>query len=306
MNQTDPSGKTGAHLPNLHNNLPATFVDGFNAGDIPFDAEIESVRQQYCASSGRPLSKVPADVVSNLITIHGRSTAIKVLQTQQIKYSYDWIWLNHEGLANLADHRPAEYFVYATSKLLQDITLHSELMRMREAARAWQHLQSIDDEMIIPINELLRRLLAGWHRSKLNKHFANLVNKRVDIIASSMDNIIKFQMELTDLIQLLVAKRKKREQMEKGMSVFKMQRMIRGLSSLELDIGQELNDFDIIDGKSSEVIHAHTGTAYRHAHINHDLAKLVKKENAARKYSTIAIRKPAAPFKLKIGGGNNG
>ncbi len=269
-----------------------------------FPAEIESVRQQYCASSGRPLSIVPADIVSNLITIHGTQTAIKILQTQQIKYSYDWIWLNQDGLESLAEHRPAEYFIYATSKLLQDVTLHSELMRLHEAAEAWRSLQDIDSEIIIPINELLRRLLAGYKRNRLNKHLLKLVNTKVNAIASSIDNLLMFQMELTDLIQTLIANRKASDAVERGMSNFRAQRMIKALSALEVEVGIELNDFDIVHGKSSEVIHGITGTQYRHSHINHDLATQEKILTAEPDggFSVPMKKQKAFAFKLKIGG----
>ena len=265
----------------------------FDVQSIPFDAEIEAVRQQYCGHSGRPLSKVPHDVVANIITVHGRETCIKILQTQQKKYSYEWIWLNHEGLEKLALHRPKEYFVYACSKLLQDVTLHSELMRLHEAAQAWQNLQPVDETIITPINELLRRLLANYKRSQLNKHLQSFRNKRVNEITATINNLTRLQIELTDLIQTLIEKRKKEEQLERGMSVFKMQRMITALSGLELSVGRELNDFDIVDGKSSDVIHAITGTKYRHAKV----------DKRQKQYSQPVVkRKPKTGFKLNLGG----
>ena len=286
MTNETPSGKTGSILANA-----AQQQNPINLNSIPFDAEIEAVRQQYCTHSGRPLSKVPATIVHQLLTIHGHRVTIEVLRSQQIKCSYDWIWLNHEGLDHLAAHRPKEYFVYACSKLLQDVTLHSELMRLNEAALAWESLQPIDDEILNPINELLRRLLAGYKRAKLNKYLTKLVNKRVDVIASKLSNLTKLQIELTDLIQTLIAKRKAQDEMERGMSVFKMQRMITTLSHLEVSVGRELNDFDIISGKSSEVIHAITGTQYRHA----------KADNRQKQYSTPTIKvKPKAGLKLKL------
>ena len=265
------------------------------ANMIPFDPEIEAVRQQYCANSGKPLSKVPADVVNNIITIHGRETCIKILKTQQIKYSYEWIWLNHEGLEKLALHQPREYFIYATCKLMQDVTVDDELERLHMAADAWQLLQSVDETVIAPVNETLRRLLAGYKRKQINKYLAEFKWIRIDLIAESLSNISAFQIELTDLLQFLIEERKKKEAIEEGMSVFRMQRMITALSQLEIEVGKELNDFDIIDGKSSDVIHAITGTQYQH----------IKSDGRQKNYSTKPIiQKPAKTgfkIQLKIG-----
>ena len=269
------------------------FVE-FNADAIPFDDEINSVRQQYCANSGRPLAIVPHQIVADLITVHGRETTIKILQMQQKKYSYEWLWLNNDGLDNLSAHRPKEYFVYTCSKLLQDLTLHSELMRLGEAAEAWRNLQTIDDSIIAPINELLRRLLANYKRKDLNKHFAKLVDKHVNNITKTMESLIIFQLELTDLIQMLIAKQKKQAQLEHGMTVFKMQRMITKLSQLEVTIGRELNDFDFIDGKASDIIHAKTGTVYRHLHT--------KRGNQYSQKPVVAKKGSGFKFKLNLGG----
>lgn len=261
----------------------------FNADTIPFDDEIEKVRQQYCAHSGRPLAIIPHQIVADLITLHGRSTTIKILQMQQKKYSYEWLWLNNEGLDSLAAHRPKEYFIYTCSKLLQDLTLHSELMRLGEAAIAWRNLESIDASIIDPINELLRRLIANYKQKDLNKRLAKLVNKHVNIITESIDNLIKFQLELTNTIQAFVKTAKEQAKLQRGMSAFKMQRMITSLSQLEITIGRELNDFDFIDGKASDVIHAKTGTAYRHLHIKR-----------GHQYSKKPIIKKGSGFKFKL------
>lgn len=266
----------------------------FNADSIPFDDEINAVRQQYCANSGRPLAIVPQQIVADLITVHGRTTTIKILQSQQKKYSYEWLWLNNEGLDNLSSHRPKEYFVYACSKLMQNLTLHSELMRLNEAATAWRNLQSIDESIINPINELIRRLLANYKQKELTRHLAKLMNKHVNDITKTMENLVVFQLELTDLIQAFVAKAKKQAQLEQGMTVFKMQRMITKLSQLEITIGRELNDFDFIDGKASEVIHAKTGTAYRHLHT--------KRGNQYSQKPTTIKKGTGFKFKLKLGG----
>lgn len=261
----------------------------FDANTIPFDSEIESVRQQYCANSGRPLAIVPHQIVADLITIHGRETTLKILLMQQKKYSYEWLWLNNEGLESLAVNRVHEYFVYTCSKLLQDCTLHSELMRMNEAAIAWRNLQKVDEDIITPINELIRRLLANYKQKDLNPKLAKLINKHVNVITESIDNLVMFQLELTDMIQAFVAQEKKDAAILKGLSVFKMQRMITNLSQLEIVVGRELNDFDFIDGKASEIVHGKTGTAYRHLHIKR-----------GHQYSKKPIVKKGSGFKFKL------
>ena len=274
----------------------------FNADIIPFDDEIEKVRQQYCAHSGRPLAIVPQQIVADLITIHGRSTTIKILQMQQKKYSYEWLWLNNDGLDSLAVHRPKEYFVYACSKLLQDLTLHSEMMRLGEAATAWRNLEKIDEIIIDPINELLRRLIANYKQKDLNQKLAKLINKHVNVITESIDNLVVFQLELTNTVQAFVFAAKKQAKLEHGMSAFKMQRMITNLSQLEITVGRELNDFDFIDGKASEVIHGKTGTVYQKQNIKHDLMtqKHLLTAEPTGGFSRKAIVKKGSGFKFKL------
>lgn len=308
---TNPSGKT--EMPHTEIQSRDDFIidcmekaekyDELQIDSIPFDAEIEAVRQQYCAHSGRPLSKVPSEVVHNLITIHGRETCIKILKTQQVKYSYDWIWLNENGLNNLAIHKPAEYFVYAFSKLMQNQTIDAELSRLGCAAKAWRQLQSIDETVIMPINELLRRALANYKLKQIDKYLVDFTFHCVDEVTASIANLAKFQLELTDLIQTLVAKQKQLDEIERGMSAFRLQKMITTLSKLELEIGRELNDFDIVSGKSSDVIHGITGTQYRHSHIKQDFRKYSDKI----RYSQQTIKTKAKPgFRLKLKGDSNG
>lgn len=309
-----PSGKTGTQQDKIEkqeNKLfdeiytekhetefgTVSYKPQFDAETIPFDAEIEMARQQYCEASGKPLCKVDADTVNNLLTIHGRETTIKILLTQQKQISLEWIWLNNDGLDKLAMHDPAGYFVYAASKLLQDVTIHNELMRLHEAAMAWKNLQAIDDSILPPINELIRRLLAGYKRNKLNKYLAKFAKKKVNEITSELSNLTQFQIELTDLIQDLIAKKKKKEIYESGMTAFRMQSMITALSELEMAVGKEFNDFDIVDGKSSESIHAIVGTKYRHTKV----------DKRQKQYSQQTVKtKVTAGFKLKIGDNDNG
>ncbi len=300
-------------IPNKHPDFDSVFSEKYKStfgtlsvkpelhiDSIPFDEDIEKVRQQYCANSGRPLAIVPHQIVADLITIHGRSTTIKILQMQQKKYSYEWLWLNNDGLESLAINRAKEYFVYTCSKLMQDLTLHSELMRLNEAAIAWHNLQTIDETIITPINELIRRLLANYKQKELNPRLGKLVNKHVNVITQSVDNLIIFQLELTDMIQAFIAKSKKQAAEQKGMSVFKMQRMITTLSQLEITVGRELNDFDFIDGKASEIIHGKTGTLYQHQHIKHDL--MIQKHLLTAEPKGGFSRKPIVKkgFKLKL------
>jgi len=256
------------------------------------DNELDSARQQYCEHSGKPLSKVDAITVENLVTIHGRRVAIEILKTQQRQVSLEWIWLNDSGLQKLALHEPVEYFVYATSKLLQDVTLHNELMRLHEGAEAWRKLQSIDPMVLHPINELIRRLLAHYNRKQIAHKLAKFKEKKVNRISESLSAISQYQLDLTDLIKDLVAMKRKTVAMTKGMSNFRLQGMITHLSELELSVGMEMNDFDLIDGKSADSVDAIVGRQY---------GNKVNKEAAKQKYAT----KPTTikgGFKLNLGG----
>lgn len=257
---------------------------------IEQDQELMEARQQYCECSGKPLCKVKIETVQALIDIHGREITLKILRTQQKKVSLEWIWLNTDGLENLAAHDPKGYFVYCASKLLQDLTVHSELMRLHEAANAWQNLSTISNDVIAPINELLRRLLGQYKRKQLNGELSKLKTKRVNEITQSIDSLTTFQFFLTDLIQKLIASKKKKEIYEAGMMQFRTQTMITALSELELSVGKEFNDFDIVDGKSIDSIHAVVGTKYRHS------------KQDKNKFSQKTIKKPAGKITLKIGG----
>jgi hypothetical protein len=256
------------------------------------DNELDCARQQYCEHSGKPLSKVDAKTVENLVTIHGRRVAIEILKTQQRQVSLEWIWLNDTGLAKLALHEPVEYFVYATSKLLQDCTLHSELMRLHEGAEAWRKLQEIDKDILHPINELIRRLLAGYNRKSIQTKLSKFKLKKVNLIADSLENIYQYQLELTDLIKELIAQKKRDKAIQQGMSNFRLQGMITCLSELELSVGRELNDFDLIDGKSADAVDAIIGRQYGNKH---------NKEKAKQKYATKPVVKVGG-FKLNLGG----
>ncbi len=255
------------------------------------DDELNGYRQMYCEHSGKPCGKVDAQQVEDLVTIHGRHTAIELLKLNQRQVSLEWIWLNSEGLDSLAFHRPREYFVYAASKLLQDLTLHNELMRLHEAAQAWNKLQQIPETVLHPINELVRRLLSRYKQQSLVKKLRKIKYKRIDLIATSVQTLGLFQAELQAVLNSIVEKEKATERYEKGLSAFRMQKMIQGLSELEISVGKELNDFELIDDKSISRTEMTVGQKYR---------TLEKKQ----KYSSKTI-KSVGLVQLKFGGNDN-
>lgn len=267
------------------------------------DRELDAARQQYCECSGKPLCKIDAETVHNLVTIHGRETALKILRTQQRQVSLEWIWLNDKGLSNLALHQPAEYFVYAASKLLQDCTIHSELIRLHEAAEAWRKLQQWDETILHPINELIRRLLANYDRKKLNSKLIKFKCKKINQIADSHENIMQFQHELTELIQKLIAAKKRDDVIARGITSFRLQGMITHLSQLEIEVGRELTDFDLIDGKSTETTEMLTGRQYASDAVKQKAKKAIQRENRIAKeikYTNKPVVKTGG-FKLNIG-----
>jgi hypothetical protein len=169
-------------------------------------------------------------------------------------------------------HRPREYFVYACGKLFDTVSFRTDNVKFAEKVAAWQSLDEmqIEDDVIQPINELIRRVLANFGHARLHRHLNKLYKITPDQIASTVDSLLILQMELSDLIPEMLRQDKKNDETIKGMSAFKSQGMIRALSSLEMTINMELNDFDLIEGKQSGVIHGITGTKYQHSSIKRD------------------------------------
>ncbi len=313
----EPDSKgTSAGNANEHPLQSAQLAQFLESPDLPVEMPIADepklpdavtkLRMQYCANSGRPIRKLETAICQSMLAIHGESNAIKLLEINRKSYSPEWLWLNDTGLQQLAIHRPREYFIYSCSKLFSLFNKPDENLEFEEKIIAWANLDKLQiaNDVIHPINELIRRLLANWHSIALNRHFAKLSATWLSDLTASQDALIILQIELTDLIPELVKLKKQSEETERGLKVFKAQKMIRGLSQLEIEINMELNDFDFIDGKSSELIHGIIGTSYRHEHKKHDLRvqKQLLTAEPAGGFSRKPIVKTGTAIKLKFGG----
>lgn len=285
-------------------NANAISASTIDIAELP--ENIQLLQMQYCANSGRPIRKLETAIVQSMIAIHGEENAIKLLEINRKSYSPEWLWLNDSGLQQLAIHRPKEYFIYACTKLFSLYNKPDENLEFEEKIIAWKNLHEneIADEIIHPINELIRRLLANWHGIALNRHFAKLSATWLSDLTASQDSLLILQIELTDLIPELIRLKKQCEETERGLRVFKTQKMIRALSQLELEINMELNDFDFIDGKPSESIHGITGTSYRHVHKKHDMRvqKQLLTAEPVGGFSRKPIIKTGMAIKLNLGG----
>jgi hypothetical protein len=171
--------------------------------------------------------------------------------------------------------------------------MHSELMRLNEAADAWRKLQKIDKDILAPVNELIRRLLGRVKKKQLNKKLKRLSEKKINKIANTMEGIAVFQTELQNILRELIDADKKLKAYEDGMQVFRLQRMIHAISETELSINMELNDFELIDGKSIETTEMLTGSRYNKT-----------KQNGKTRYDTPVIE-AAGKVVLKFGGGGS-
>ena len=111
-------------------------------------------------------------------------------------------------------------------------------------------------------------------------------------ITAKFDNLVRFQADLQKAITTIVENKKKRKFCREGASIYRSMKMIAALSELELTIGNEFNDFDLIEGKSAETVKTVLGGG-----------KKVAKSKAKKqpKFATASVVKKGV-FKLKLGG----
>lgn len=231
--------------------------------------EMASLLVRYCQHTGKPTSHVSADEFATLMTVHGRETTKAILQMTQKTYAPEWIWQNAEGLNALCIWQPKEYFIFAMSTLMcpansKSATAHGfDDDSFLNKVTAWQNIQAYDIDMVKPIAELCRRIIAKCNPVILTKVLAKCQQTNVAYITESLSNMMAFHLELEDLLKWLVANLARLEAEEKrGFSNFAAQRMIMGLSTLELEVCQEMNDFELIPDKSPAAVEVILGQTY--------------------------------------------
>lgn len=212
-------------------------------------------------------------------------------------YAPEWIWQNEEGLNSLALWQPREYFIFAMSTLMFPACGKKEALSRRSKKHndfqnritAWQQVQEFDVEIVKPLAELCRRIIAKCKPAILHKVLAKCSHTNVAEITASLQNMAAFHLELEDLLKWLVANLAKLEAEDKrGFANFAAQRMIMGLSTLELEVCQEMNDFELIPDKSACAVEVIVGKRY------------AKSKKPKAKYSGKAITVKGEVAKLQF------
>jgi len=234
------------------------------------DPEMGPLLTRYCQHTGKPTGTVGEDEFAELIKVHGEEITLSILQMTQKTYAPEWIWQNDEGLGNLALWQPKEYFIYAMSTLMFPASgkSASPLNAVKDEdyqnrILAWQNIQAFDIEIIKPIAELCRRIIAKCKPAILYKVLGKCQHTNVAEITANLESLTAFHLELEDLLKWLVANLTKLEAEDKrGFANFAAQKMIMALSTLEREVCQEMNDFELIPDKKPLQVELIVGQRY--------------------------------------------
>ena len=246
--------------------------DKFDYGTLAaLDPEYEKLTIRYCQHTGKPCGATTINELNELIKIHGEKVTKTILDYTQKAYAPEWIWQNAEGLNNLCIWQPKEYFIFAMSKLMfpaagggKTATPEASLdTAFQHKVQAWQNIQEIDTDIVKPIAELCRRIIAKCNPVILSKVLGRCRQTSVARITENLENMTAFHLELEDLLKWLVANMSKLVAEEKhGLANFAGQKMIMGLSTLELEIHREMNDFELIPDKNADTVEMLVGRTY--------------------------------------------
>lgn len=256
--------------------------------------EIREAMKQYCEHSGKLCGTADYDQTRAMLAIHGKTTTLKILKTQRKQVSMEWIWLNSEGLQALAQHQPHEFFIYICQKLLINQTINNTGNRFEESVKSFASIQKFNKSLLNPINELMRRLLGMSCQSNCDSLLRKFQKRNLSAIVGNLTNLLQFQTDLQTAITSIVEGKKKRKHCKEGASLYRSMKMIAALSALELSIGHEFNDFDLIEGKSADTVKNILGGGRK--------TPKAKKQKAP-KFQSQSIQKTGT-FKLKLGGSN--
>lgn len=269
------------------------------------DSDFADLLQTYCQHTGKPCRKIDYMELETIVKIHGKSTAIELLQYTQKAVSPEWIWVNSKGLDSLALHQPKEYFVYTIGALLSSTDEKFNIDLFTEKRKAWQNLQSVDEAVIRPIAELGRRIIAKARPSLLIKSITHCKAFSLGSITKSLESLAKFQMELELILKSIIAHEEKEEQYELlGWRNFRGQSITAALSDLEIDLRMELNDWQLIpdrDHFSPEVVFGRKYAKAISKSMIEKQRKLDYQEQDKRKYTQKTVVNPKGFSGLKLG-----
>lgn len=260
--------------------------------------DIVAAKMQYCQHTGKPCGEVAEVEINACIKAHGIVETVRLLKLKQKCVATEWISLNAEGLNKLAIQQPKEYFIYACGIITyppDDEPHGTDYLAFENKVNAWQNLQSIDESIIRPIAEIVRRLLCKAPPVYLAKHLVKITNMDIATITQSLVNLTRFQLACESLLKKLIAVPLKQDSDKpSSFSTFSQQKRTIALSELEVDILNEFNDFEIIADKKPDAIEAIVGRTYGN--------KKNKQNAKTAKFKGEAIVNPEFTG-LKLGGG---
>ena len=264
---------------------------------VAADSELQFYAVRICAHSGKPCGKISNPEIADLVRIHGRRVAIEILKAHQRTVSLEWTWLNTEGLDNLAALDLEGYFVYTCGKLLRDISVLPELMRLHDARKAREQLAAFDDDLIATVCELQRRILKSIPPEKLPAELRGCLPAQIiSKITKSLDSLIAHKTCLERVLAKLYENKQKQKRYESKayQTAIRNQKMIRALSSLEREIYNELNDLELIPGKSRGYVETMTSGRRKDG---------VKKSKTRYSSKPFEVKPKTGGIKLRIAAG---
>lgn len=124
-----------------------------------------------CHKSGRELkARYSIEEIGRLIAIHGEARALSIMQlTYTHNTAPEWMFTDFEGLLALSKADPQGYCIQALSLIMEpywkmqfkksNLDLEQKCQIIQDKAQARLHLENIQPELIIELNELMRRFL---------------------------------------------------------------------------------------------------------------------------------------------------
>lgn len=255
------------------------------------DADLQALSHIRCQHTGKPLGTIPYAQLQTLVQIHGTDNARIILEYTRKGYAPEWTWNNAEGLDRLYVYQPKEYFIYVVSLLLQN--------SFEDKCHGWDAVQIIDVELLKPIAELCKRILAMINPHDLRGKIKNLRNNTLKGICRNLEMIAIFQLELARLLDRLIENQKLLDEMEiVGWKVFAKQKQVKPLTELEQKVQNDFKamNFELIPGKSASKVEIIVGTKY---------SKSANKPKRIKFEGKALINQPFAGLKFNTGGGQN-
>lgn len=214
-------------------------------------------KERFCIKTGKKLKPIPFNEVEELITIHGFKRAKLVINNLKQSIALEWILTDSEGLKELAFKQPVEYLIYALSALLKKPNTDSTLETLKDFEDkiiANVFLKTLPFEQIANIAEYTRRILASNRPIALHEM---LQNTTIASVCASQESLLNFQLTLEGCLKQIalgyyddkIVDARNRQKK----SLFLKQKQLTALTELEKEIGMELNNFEIIIDRDTEL-----------------------------------------------------